>query len=242
MTSTSDSKQLPQGFDRLDLTPEHFHAFYSVFMGLRFPLDVAEVLDLRYLINHTVDEYVEPPLTPDYRDFRELIEKALDSLGIENPRHRERLLKAIAMVRQLYVTHSLASRDAEKQLRALLDEGETAHQRAVRSGLMYLFAGVVSVAAWFVASPVVWLAKVLTLLCAIQCWKYLRALPRIDQQAETTRLQLGETLRQRVNMVDWKILIQKLALVLGFVKPKDVEVFKLLTDTQEIRAIDGQHH
>ncbi len=39
------------------LTPETFEPVYNTIIGLKFPVDVARVLELRYLINHAADAF-----------------------------------------------------------------------------------------------------------------------------------------------------------------------------------------
>jgi len=233
MTSAHVRHQLPEGFQRLGLTPTDFHTFYHTFVGLRFPLNVAEVLDLRYLINHSVDDFIEPPLTPDHRQFRESLEKALDSFGIENPRHRERMLKTFAMLRELHLAHVLASRNAEERLHLAMADNRIARRRAMRLGLGYIAAAAASVAGWFALPDhdwYGWLIKILSLLCAVQSWRCFRALPRLDEQAQVLRRQLNELLRERVNSLNWKMLIHKMALVLGFKQIDGIEVFRMESD------------
>jgi hypothetical protein len=232
--------QLPDGFDRLNLAPNHFHIFYTVFMGLRFPLNVAEVLDLRSLINHTVDEFNEPPLTPDYRQFRESLDKALDSFSVEDPRHRDRLLKTLALMRELHVAHSLESRHTEERIKIELQDITHERRVATRKGLTYLFATVLSVIGWFALPVDVWLVQALSVLCIVQSWQYFRSLPKLDQRARELRLDLNDVLRDRVNSVNWKTMIHKLALVLGFKRIEGVEVFKP-GDTSTFDATTIQH-
>jgi hypothetical protein len=227
MTVTQVKNQLPEGFNRLNLEPNHFHIFYTVFSGLRFPLKVAEVLDLRYLINHAVDEFAEPPLTPDYRQFRESLEKALDALSVENPRHRDRLLKTLALIRDLHVAHSLESRNSEERLRMEMENNTRAKRTAVRKGIFYAAATLLSIASWFIVPGTEWLVKLLSLLCAIQSLLCFHSLPRIDEHREELRSELNDVLHDRVNAVNWKMMIHKLTLILGFKQIQGVEVFRM---------------
>jgi hypothetical protein len=226
--------QLPQGFERLNLTPSHFHIFYTVFIGLRFPLKVAEVLDLRSLINHAVDDFTEPPLTPDYRQFRDSLEKALDSFAIDNDRHRQRLLKGLAMMRELHVAHLLESRHTEERYRMELADNTHTRGVAVTKGLVYLIATVLSVIGWFAMSDSAWMLKALSALCAVQAWLCFRSLPKLDRRAAELRLDLNTVLRDRINAVNWKTMIHKLALVLGFKQIKGVEVFRMESEHENI--------
>lgn len=223
--------QLPKGFNRLNLEPNHFHIFYTVFSGLRFPLNVAEVLDLRYLINHAVDDFIEPPLTPDYRQFRESLEKGLDALSVENPRHRDRLLKTLALIRDLHVAHSLESRNSEERLRMEMESNKQARRTAVRKGIFYSAATLLSIAGWFVIPGTEWLIKVLSLLCAIQSLLCIHSLPHLDERREALRSSLNDVLHDRVNAINWRMMIHKLTLILGFKQIQGVEVFRMESDT-----------
>ncbi len=231
--TTDRRKQLPEQFQQLTLTPAQFHTFYNAFMGLRFPMDVSEVLDLRYVVNHAVDDFVEPPLTPDHRQFRESLEKAFDSFTVENAHHRERMLKTLTMIRELHVAHSIASRDHEELLREALEDNRLAHQNAVRRGIFFLFTTIASIAGWFALPEAEWLVKLLSVLCSLETWRHFHALPRLEQRAVEVRQLLNDVLRQRVNSLDWKTLIHKLTLVLGFKKIEGVEVFRMDTDHQD---------
>ncbi len=237
MTTVETRKQLPEDFYRLHLRPDHFHAFYNIFVGLRFPMEVAEVLDLRSLINHAVDDFADPPLTPDHRQFNESLEKALDSIEVENPRHRERLLKTFTMIRELHVAHSLASRNDEQRLRTARDDNHSAHNHAIRSGVLFLLATVVCAVGWYIFPRAELLSELLSIFCLVHAWKHFRALPRIERQATRLQQQFEEVLRLRVNAINWKTLVHKLALVLGFKKIQGIEVFHMDTEHH-----DGPYH
>jgi hypothetical protein len=233
MTAVQVKNQLPEGFNRLNLEPKHFHIFYTVFGGLRFPLNVAEVLDLRYLINHAVDEFTEPPLTPDYRQFRESLEKALDALSVENPRHRDRLLKTLALIRDLHVAHSLESRNSEERLRLEAESNEHARRTSVHKGIFYGVATALSIAGWFLMPSSEWLVKLLSLLCALQSFLCFRALPRFDLRGQELRSVLNDVLHDRVNSINWKLITHKLTLILGFKLIQGVEVFRMEGEYQD---------
>lgn len=231
MTAARIPNQLPDAFNRLNLEPNHFHIFYTLFSGLRFPLNVAEVLDLRSLINHAVDEFNEPPLTPDYRQFRESLEKALDALSVENPRHRDRLLKTLALIRELHVAHSLESRHAEERLRMEMESNDNARRTAKRKGIFYFTATLVSLAGWFMIPGSEWLIKLVSLLCAVQSFMSFRSLPQHDKRGQELRSVLNDVLNDRVNSINWKMIIHKLTLVLGFKQIQGVEVFHMDGDS-----------
>lgn len=221
-----------------NLNAREFHAFYTRFMGLRFPLPVAEVLEWRYVINHAADRYREPPLTPDYREFREKLSQAIDSFSIENKHHRERLLKILALLRELHVAHSLQSRTEEERLRARMRELRVARSRSVRYGLVALLTAILGAIFWLAlaaGSPLM----VLTLLAAWLALDYFHSLTVLDREHAALNRRLNDVLRERVAAIQWKGLIHKLALVLGFKQIRGVEVFRLQSEAEQA---PGRYH
>ena len=51
----------------LTLTTRDFPDFYARIVAMRFPISVAEVLELRDLINHSADVHEEPADIPQNR-------------------------------------------------------------------------------------------------------------------------------------------------------------------------------
>lgn len=218
------SEDLAQDFSRLSLTSDNFHAFYIKFVNLRFPMKVAHLLELRYLINHSVDGYREPLLTPDYRQFRDSLQAAVDSF-IDNPRHSERMLKILSMFRDVHYAHSIQSRDAERKLRESMDSNRADRMKYIRYGLFFVFAGVSSGIIWLATPEPIWLIKFLPACYAYLSWYFFHKLPELDEALEKLTSELNDVLRRRVQSLNWKTLIHKLALVLGYKRIPGVEVF-----------------
>ena len=223
-------RELAQDFSGVNLTPDSFHAFYTKFISLRFPMKIAQVLELRYLINHTVDKYKEPPATPSYRQFRESLQSALDSFAIDNRRHSERMLKILSMFRDIHYAHSIASRDAERRLREAMARNRDEYAKAVRYGLFFIFAGVSFIVMWLaMASPSV-IVKLLPVAYAWLALRYFHKLPGLEKEYEKSTLDVNDVLRRRVSSLNWKTLIHKLALMLGYKRVPGVEVFHIEHD------------
>ena len=235
MNDKARMREAAQDFSALNLTPDNFHAFYTKFMNLRFPMDVAHVLELRYLINHTVDKYKEPPRTPDYRQFRESLQMALDSFSIDNSRHSERMLKTLAMMRDIHYAHSIASRNAEIYLRRTMANNRAERARCVRNGLFFVIAGVAFCLAWLGLGDPHWIVKWLPVGYGYLALRYFHKLPILDRGWETLTLDLNEILRRRVRSLNWKTLIHKLALVLGYKRVPGIEVFHIESDVDRKR-------
>lgn len=227
-------RELAQDFSGVNLTPDGFHVFYTKFINLRFPMKIAHVLELRYLINHTVDRYREPPLTRDYRQFRDSLQSALESFGIENQRHGERMLKILSMFRDIHYAHTVASRDAELRLREDLERNREEYARSVRYGLFFVFAALCFVVLWMAMAGPNLFIKLLPAAYAVLALHYFHKLPGLDRVQARITLELNDLLRRRIDSLNWKTMIHKLALVLGYKRVPGVEVFHIDVDHDQI--------
>ena len=211
----------------LSLAPEDFDVLYKRLTGLRFPMEVAEVLEWRYAINHAVDDFIEPPPLADYHQFRESLEAAVDSFSIENKRHRDRLLKILLMMREIHYVHSVRSRDAAVALRNDQTSNRRARTQSVYFGSFFLVASILSAILWVGGSEAPWFIKVMTGLCAYLAWDYFHSLPTLDREMTRLTQRLNEALRRQIKSIDWKMLIHKLSLLLGYKQIRGVEVFRM---------------
>lgn len=209
------------------LTIESFPAFCRRLVNLSFPIAVADVLDLRSIINHSADHRPEPDLTPDYREFREKLLTVMDSLDINRPHHRTRLLRVMTMLRELHVQHSLKSRDEEVRLRVALAKTAKARIQSRGYGRFSLFLMGVSALIWFAMDAPGWPIKLVTAAAAWFALDYFRSLPTFDDEVQRLNAELNEVLRQRIAAVDWKTLIAKVSLILGLRQETGLEVFRM---------------
>jgi len=208
------------------LTTESFPDFYARILALHFPISVAEVLELRDLINHSADVYEEPDHLPQNREFRDSLEGAIHSLGIENRHHCERMLGVLGMLRGMHYQHTIASRDTEQRLRRHQAANRTARIHNLRNGMVALALMTFSGMAWLILADVGWVLKFLPLLSAVVALGYFHSLPLLERDLVRVTGDLNEVLRKRVETINWRNLIQKLALLLGYKKIEGVEVFR----------------
>jgi hypothetical protein len=213
--------------DTLQLTSSDFPSFYNAILGLRFPVDVAQVLELRFLINNAADAYRRPAANPEDRQFREALRRAVVSFSIDNERHRERLVRILSMIRDLHATHLVDSRVAELNLRAMLKDLQRARAQAIRHGLYSLIATIFAGLAWLGSADPGWTIKLLTLGLAYMSWDSFHSLPELEQEPDYLMPLLNEVLRRRVETVNWKRLIHKLSLILGYKQIPGIVVFRL---------------
>lgn len=212
---------------RASLTAETFPAFYRRVMALSFPLPVAEVLELRALINHSVDSAPPPEPTPDYRSFRERFASEMDALEINRPHHRERLLRVLARLRAVHYQHALASRDAEVRIRLGQTDNRKIRTRASGYALTFLTLLIVNVLLWIGLEQPHWLVKLGAAACAWFAYDFFHRLPGLDADRERLGGELNEVLRNRIAAVDWKVLTNKIALILGLRQEQGLDVFRM---------------
>jgi hypothetical protein len=208
------------------LTTGDFPDFYARVLALRFPISVAEVLELRDLINHSADVYEEPADIPQNREFRESLEAAIQSFGIENRQHSERLLRVLSMLRSMHYQHTIASRDAEQRIRRFQVENRSARQHSLRNGVLALLTLLGTGLTWYTLGEAGWLLKLLPLGAAVIALGYFHALPLLDREMERLTQELNVVLRKRVETLNWRTLIHKLALLLGYKQIQGVDVFR----------------
>lgn len=208
------------------LTTHDFPDFYNRILSMRFPISVAEVLELRDLINHSSDVYGEQIQSPQDREFRESLENAIQSFGIENRHHSERLVRVLTMMRAMYFQHTLASRNAEQDLRQQQSRNRQTHGINLRNGVLAILVGLGAGLYWAVSADAGWGVKLLSLAAAMVALGYFHTLPRLERELEQLTRQLNDVLRKRVDSLNWRTLIHKLSLLLGFKKIQGVEVFR----------------
>lgn len=207
------------------LTLENFSAFYKRILTMRFPIPVEDVLELRDLLNHSSEIFETPVDSPQTREFQDSLLTAIHSFGIENERHCLRLLNMLAMFRSLHYQHSIDSRNAEERLRLQQDVNRQARAHSVRYGLFALLVTAISGLVWVGLNDAPWWLKLTTAGFALLTWDYHRSLPTLDKEMARVTHQLNEVIRNRVDTLNWKALIHKLALVLGYKQISGVEVF-----------------
>lgn len=216
------------------LTPGNFPKFYRTVVSLRFPIRVADVLDLRSVLNEAADIYKEPANSPSYREFVDALETAILSFGVENKRHADRLVILLTLLRDIHYSHSISSRDKEVDLRTRLKASRESHVHSKRFGLVSLVFGIACAIAWVAMPFAGWMIKLLTLGVGYMSWGYFHSLPTLEREEKELNRELNALLRERVTKVDWKMLIHKLSLLMGFKKVAGIEVFRMEDDEDTI--------
>lgn len=216
------------------LTADNFPRFYKEMVALRFPIKVSDVLELRYLINNSVDRYNLPFDLPGYRQFRDALQSAIESFGIEKERHCSRLMSILAMIRDLHYSHSIESRDAESRLREAINDNLDAREQSLRYGIYSTIISALAALVWLMTTQPGWLIKIVTFVMAYVAWDYFHSMSTLKRDLAILKDSLNQVMRKRVSSIDWKMLIKKVSLVLGYKQIKGVEVFQIEHDTPAV--------
>jgi hypothetical protein len=216
------------------LSAETFESFYHTVSGLKFPLDVAQVLELRSVINQAVDSFPEPVSTPAYREFCDALQTVINAIGIENKAHSERMMRILIMIRDLHYTYTINTRDQENRLQHEIATKREQRTLSRRYGWVYSVGTVGAAAIWFGLAEAAWTVQLLTLGLAVGAWAHWHAVPAIDNRIALLERQAQQLQQARVKSIHWRLLVQKLALILGFKRDNRVEVFRLDPEAAEV--------
>lgn len=207
--------------------PAQFSDFYKKLVTLRFPLEVAEILELRYMFNSAVDHMVEPQLTRDFRDFCEQRRRDIEALRIDKAHHISRLTKLLAALRQFHLAHTIDSRDTEAYLRKALANNARAATLSLRYGKWTLGATLVAIGLWAALIHPGWWVQLATFVLGYLSADYFYSLSTLKRERSALSAQLQDVLNRRVSALQWPTLTKNVALILGYAKISGVEAFVL---------------
>lgn len=213
-------------------SPANFPDFYRRLVGLRFPLEVADILELRYSLNHAVDHRLDPTASRDYVHFCSLHRPQMVALGISQEHHAERLFKILAMLRELHLAHSIESRDTEAKLRAALARNDKASAQSRGYGKIALGVALIAVSLWAALINPGWFIRILTVATAYLSADYFYSLTILRRERNILGGQLQTLLNRRVHALNWPTVVRNLALILGYAQISGVEAF----------VVEGERH
>ena len=207
------------------LTVRNFPIFYRMLLQMRFPIRVSGVLELRALLNDTIDKAHESDPEVNTYEFNEALESAIDSFGITRPHHRQRLLTLLTEIRNLHYAHSIYSRNRELELREKLHDNDSARRRSSQVGSVFLLLAAIAGVAWAAVPGIHWVVQVVAGLSLLLAWDFYHSLPLLEREQRRLTQDLNELLRHRVESINWKTMIHKLSLILGYKVVEGIEVF-----------------
>lgn len=206
--------------------PARFSSFYRKLIDLRFPLAVAEVLELRSLFNEALEGY-EEFTQADPQVFLEMHRGEFAALGIDKTAHADRLARLIAVMRELHLLHSNNASANEQRLQQALEENLRAQQRSARYGRFCLATAVLVGIAWMVAAPHSVLLKALGVATSYLFCDYFYSLSLLRREQGVLNRELSEVMTGRVARPNWRTLIRHLAVVLGYARIEGLEPFRI---------------
>jgi len=212
---------------KLPSSPELFPFFYRGLVSLRFPIEVAEILELRYLSHHNIDRAENDGQGHEFGEFATARRVDMDDIGIQKPGHRERLSQLLLLIREYHAAHAASSSADENRLRTAIEENQFAQRQSKQygktSGITALVAAISSV----LLSPPAILAQGLTVLLSYLCLDYFYSLSLLRREERILGIELGEVLRRRVRAVNWKAVVRQTAAILGYTRPLGGEAFRM---------------
>jgi len=233
--------QHPDDLARRPLHDGNFVKTYRHITSMRFPVDVASVLDIRASLNQAIDEVNPEQVSGGLKQFNEAVFDAISQLGIKHARHISRLTKLMSIFRELHHNHITRSRKHERGLRNQIRSNEDARTRSIGYGLFTFFLVIVGLLTWMIAGNALWFIKLGIGLLAYISFDYFMSLKTLKIEHEILGNELNQLLRQRIPTMDWKVLLEKTALVMGYKNEPGVDVF-LLSDTGRLDGLNQTLH
>ncbi len=212
---------------KLAIAPELFPFFYRRLVSLRFPIDVGEILELRYLSHHLIDHAENDGLGREFGEFATARRSDMDVVGISKANHRERLAQLLLLVRDYHSAHAARSDSDEAKLRAEIERNHFAQRQSRHYAKTAGSAALVAAASSFLLSPPAILMQGLTIFLTYLSLDYFYSQSTLRREERLLSCELGEILRRRVRAVNWKAVVRQTGAILGYTRPLGGEAFRM---------------
>lgn len=212
------------------LTVDSFPGLYRQLVQLRFPLDVAEVIDLRDIINQASDGFVEPVPTKGYRQLVTAVRSEIEALSIDRADHRAKLTHILIMLRCFQQAHIATSRQARHALRRRQRANREARRLSMKYGALLLVAAIVGVFAWLMIEDVAWPVRAGTVLLAYLSLDYFYSLTALAQDYRHLTHALEQLRSEQIRHFEWRTVVRHVALILGYTHRLASEPFLVSAD------------
>jgi hypothetical protein len=209
---------------------DSFPDFYRKLLRLRFPLDVAEVIDLRDIINQAADQFSEPVATAGYRRFVGAVRAEIEALGVDRQDHRAKIIHILVMLRHLQQVHSATARKAVRALCRRQQANRKARKLSIRYGVLLLVAAIIGLIAWLAIDNVAWPVEAATVLVAYMAFDYFFSLTVLAQDYRRLAHALERLRGEQVRHFEWRALVKHVALILGYTHRFATEPFLVSAD------------
>ena len=237
-----DSKPLlSEYFARLPNSPDAFPFFYRRLVGLRFPIEVAEILEMRYLCHQAIDQTGRDDRDYEWGEFAASRMADMEHVGVQKPTHRERLSRLLRLLKDYYALHKAGSATAEDELRQALADNRFAQERSRSYGKVAGAAALVATLSSLLLSPPAVLMQGIAILLAYLSLDSFYGLSVLRREERRLNGQLSEVLRRRVRTVNWRAVVRQTGVILGYTTPVGGEAFRLEQEHElpDLVEIDG---
>ncbi|HUW98459.1 MAG TPA: hypothetical protein VMV40_06405 [Acidiferrobacter sp.] len=225
---------------RLPSSPELFPFFYRGLISLHFPIDVAEILELRYLSHHIIDHAENDGQGHEFGEFAAARGVDMDSIHIRKAGHRERLSQLLFLIREYHLAHVASSSADELRLQAAINENQFAQHQSKRYGKTASVLLMVAALGLILSNPPVALAEGLMLVLSYLSLDYFYSLSLLKREERILGVELHEALRRRVRTVNWKSVVRQTAVILGYARPLGGEAFRMEAEPER-QELEGMH-
>lgn len=209
---------------------ESFPDFYRKLMHLRFPLDVADVIDLRDIINQAAGQFTEPVPTAEYRRFVTAVRSEVETFGVNRTDHQAKITHILVMLRCLQQAHRATTREARRTLCCRQQANRKARRLSIRYGAMLLVAAIIGLVAWLVIQDVAWPVRAGTVLLAYLAFDHFFSLTVLAQDDRRLVHALERMRGEEIRHFDWRTLVKHVALILGYTRRYATEPFLVSAD------------
>ena len=232
---------LSEDFAKLPNSPDAFPFFYRRLIALRFPIEVAEILEMRYLCHQAIDQSEREDRGCEWGEFTASRMADMDHVGIWKPNHRERLARLLFLFKGYHALHTTRSAAVEDELHGSLADNRFGQERSRSYGKAAGVAAMVTGLSSVLLSPPAVFLQSLTVIFAYLSLDSFYALSILRREERRLSARLSEVLRRRVRTVNWKAVVRQTGAILGYTRPLGGEAFRLEQEheVQDLAAIDG---
>lgn len=234
--SAKKQKRLQQDGTLLQqrITVSNFPETYRKLLCLRFPMDVAEIIELRDTINQSLEHSELLTTTPGFHDFAATLTNAIELSGVERQHHADKMVGILALFCELHYKHTLMSRNREIQLGQLREQNRESHEDSGRFGVASLLTAIMGFITILALPESGWLLKGITVVSAIAALDFFQSRRIFDSEHKILNNEINTVLRERVEKINWEKLTSNLAAILGYRKDENAFVIH--------SSIDGFNH
>ncbi|MBE9515370.1 MAG: hypothetical protein IME93_00180 [Proteobacteria bacterium] len=200
------------------ITVSNFPKAYRKLLCLRFPMDVAEIIELRDMLNQSLERSELLNVTPGFKNFTSTLTDAIELSGVDRQHHADKMVGILSLFRELHYKHNLMSRNREIQLRQLREQNRESNENSVRFGIAALLTAIMGFITFLAVPESGWLLKGITIVSAIATLDFFQSLRIFDGEYKILTDEFNTVLRERVDNMNWEKLTSNLAAILGYRK------------------------